>query len=632
MAPMTHSNMLSNDEFSFYRPRLESGSSFIYKFPESHAQPASTATSTPTSLAFLEVENSGEELFNQEQSSPYKIWQMSKTCPKAHFYPRSEAVNNRLDVREQLCFNSRAQDSPVDFSPQEVHNNASENESKDQLEHSTLNPSLACNQSNGDQSMTDRATMGELIARLRGNLTGQGSTFTAPSGTIPAHSSETVMSSFTFNRIDLPTSNSLQQYTTDSSLAEPTFRLPLLTDKDFPFLNQRPSLREEGRHGAETNQFIRSDFNDKIEKISCCPSQNQNYNPSSNPGLLTKRLANAEVIKVLFEDDGGRTVLDLGISHSRVINHHPSFITGSSHDSTMGATEVAISNQAAVPNFLDTVEFGQAQKVLSNPEQQAKLYTFQATLNGFDGYHLKKQKIHHEDVSEKSWKPICFESNKNAGPIQEPSDKRFNGLEGTIAEVTSMAERSSSGNSESLSSRLNTRDIPKPQEPLKQDYIHVRARRGQATDSHSLAERVRREKISERMKFLQDLVPGCSKVTGKAMMLDEIINYVQSLQRQVEFLSMKLAALNPRLDMDLDYLLDRQTAQSSRQYTTDLAVILEEANHNSRFDQMPQLQSQVGSLGINLSDSNLRGVCTSVGSAAVYSDSFIEVQRHSSFQ
>ncbi|XP_019188719.1 PREDICTED: transcription factor bHLH62-like isoform X2 [Ipomoea nil] len=91
----------------------------------------------------------------------------------------------------------------------------------------------------------------------------------------------------------------------------------------------------------------------------------------------------------------------------------------------------------------------------------------------------------------------------------------------------------------------------KPPEPPK-DYIHVRARRGQATDSHSLAERVRREKISERMKLLQDLVPGCNKVTGKALMLDEIINYVQSLQRQVEFLSMKLASVNPRLDFNID--------------------------------------------------------------------------------
>ncbi|KAG4157504.1 hypothetical protein ERO13_D02G065866v2 [Gossypium hirsutum] len=38
--------------------------------------------------------------------------------------------------------------------------------------------------------------------------------------------------------------------------------------------------------------------------------------------------------------------------------------------------------------------------------------------------------------------------------------------------------------------------------------------------------KVRREKISERMKYLQDLVPGYNKITGKAGMLNEIINYV----------------------------------------------------------------------------------------------------------
>ncbi|XP_042024083.1 transcription factor BHLH089-like isoform X2 [Salvia splendens] len=64
---------------------------------------------------------------------------------------------------------------------------------------------------------------------------------------------------------------------------------------------------------------------------------------------------------------------------------------------------------------------------------------------------------------------------------------------------------------------------PKLEELPKQDYIHVRARRGQATDSHSLAERARREKISERMKILQDIVPGCNK-----------------------FLSMKLETVNSR--------------------------------------------------------------------------------------
>ncbi|CDY20659.1 BnaC08g13990D [Brassica napus] len=100
------------------------------------------------------------------------------------------------------------------------------------------------------------------------------------------------------------------------------------------------------------------------------------------------------------------------------------------------------------------------------------------------------------------------------------------------------------------------------EEAPEKNYIHMRARRGQATNSHSLAERVRREKISERMRLLQELVPGCNKITGKAVMLDEIINYVQSLQQQVEFLSMKLATVNPELNIDIDRILAKDLMQS----------------------------------------------------------------------
>ncbi|VFQ59308.1 unnamed protein product [Cuscuta campestris] len=85
-------------------------------------------------------------------------------------------------------------------------------------------------------------------------------------------------------------------------------------------------------------------------------------------------------------------------------------------------------------------------------------------------------------------------------------------------------------------------------------YVHVRARRGQATNSHSLAERARREKINEKMKLLQELVPGCNKISGTAMVLDEIINHVQFLQRQVEFLSMSLAAVNSRISFNIENL------------------------------------------------------------------------------
>ncbi|KAF3596552.1 hypothetical protein DY000_02022829 [Brassica cretica] len=113
------------------------------------------------------------------------------------------------------------------------------------------------------------------------------------------------------------------------------------------------------------------------------------------------------------------------------------------------------------------------------------------------------------------------------------------------------------------------KDDAKPPDPPK-DYIHVRARRGQATDSHSLAERARREKISERMTLLQDLVPGCNRITGKAVMLDEIINYVQSLQRQVEFLSMKLATINPRMEFNPSAALSTEMVQPGEALTQSL--------------------------------------------------------------
>nr|GEV04782.1 transcription factor bHLH137-like [Tanacetum cinerariifolium] len=97
--------------------------------------------------------------------------------------------------------------------------------------------------------------------------------------------------------------------------------------------------------------------------------------------------------------------------------------------------------------------------------------------------------------------------------------------------------------------------------------MHVRARRGEATDSHSLAERVRREKISEKMKTLQAIVPGCDKITGKALILDEVINYVQSLQNEIQMLSLKLASVNPIYDYEAD--LEAFTIKPHQNMTTN---------------------------------------------------------------
>ncbi|KAL0358294.1 UNVERIFIED_CONTAM: Transcription factor [Sesamum angustifolium] len=94
----------------------------------------------------------------------------------------------------------------------------------------------------------------------------------------------------------------------------------------------------------------------------------------------------------------------------------------------------------------------------------------------------------------------------------------------------------------------------------------VRARRGQATDPHSIAERLRRERIAERMKALQELVPNANK-TDKASMLDEIIDYVKFLQLQVKVLSMSRlggAAVAPLVaDMSSEGRSGNGTAQTA---------------------------------------------------------------------
>ncbi|KAL5073457.1 hypothetical protein RYX36_012441 [Vicia faba] len=65
----------------------------------------------------------------------------------------------------------------------------------------------------------------------------------------------------------------------------------------------------------------------------------------------------------------------------------------------------------------------------------------------------------------------------------------------------------------------------------------IRAKRGCATHPRSIAERVRRTRISDRIRKLQELVPNMDKQTNTAEMLDEAVAYVKFLQNQIEELS-----------------------------------------------------------------------------------------------
>ncbi|KAL0364131.1 UNVERIFIED_CONTAM: Transcription factor [Sesamum angustifolium] len=129
--------------------------------------------------------------------------------------------------------------------------------------------------------------------------------------------------------------------------------------------------------------------------------------------------------------------------------------------------------------------------------------------------HNSRKRRDEDDCAKGGASTSNSNGNGNNNVLNEGDSKRLKAVGSNENRENKLEREGNSGK--------GTEQPAKPAEPSKQDYIHVRARRGQATDSHSLAERV----------------------IGKALVLDEIINYIQSLQHQVE-----LEAVNARGGID----------------------------------------------------------------------------------
>uniref|UniRef100_A0A0D9XMB4 BHLH domain-containing protein n=1 Tax=Leersia perrieri TaxID=77586 RepID=A0A0D9XMB4_9ORYZ len=72
----------------------------------------------------------------------------------------------------------------------------------------------------------------------------------------------------------------------------------------------------------------------------------------------------------------------------------------------------------------------------------------------------------------------------------------------------------------------------------------ISTKRSRAAAIHNESERKRRDRINQKMKTLQKLVPNSSKA-DKASMLDEVINYLKQLQAQVQVMSRMSSMMMP---------------------------------------------------------------------------------------
>lgn len=309
----------------------------------------------------------------------------------------------------------------------------------------------------------------------------------------------------------IPLSSNLPAMPGDPGFAERAARFSSFGSRSF---NGRISQFGVNNNGSNTNTNTTTSFNNNNNNVELCYRSNTNTNTSnlSGSGKLQRVSSSPSLIKAAGSDEAENNKNSLLFQNnerkqSGNCNQEQGEFSNSRDNSSISGQ-----NQA--------VEIGSNRKRKAAPPK-GKSKEIQSP--------LPKVVENGEDLSAKRSKSEESDDTKTEETRRDDGKKQSNANQ-------------------------------KPPEAPK-DYIHVRARRGQATDSHSLAERVRREKISERMKLLQDLVPGCDKVTGKALMLDEIINYVQSLQRQVEFLSMKLSSVNPRLEFNMGNLFSKDVIQ-----------------------------------------------------------------------
>ncbi|XP_066350562.1 transcription factor PIF5-like isoform X3 [Miscanthus floridulus] len=70
-------------------------------------------------------------------------------------------------------------------------------------------------------------------------------------------------------------------------------------------------------------------------------------------------------------------------------------------------------------------------------------------------------------------------------------------------------------------------------------------RRSRSAEFHNFSERRRRDRINEKLKALQELLPNCTK-TDKVSMLDEAIDYLKSLQLQLQMPPLRPSGQQPR--------------------------------------------------------------------------------------
>ncbi|XP_051132931.1 transcription factor UNE10 isoform X2 [Andrographis paniculata] len=166
--------------------------------------------------------------------------------------------------------------------------------------------------------------------------------------------------------------------------------------------------------------------------------------------------------------------------------------------------------------------------------------------------NCKTAQNHNHNISVSESTPTCRDRRRVTATFDTAGERELSGAGGfTFTSLWSPEENTSSGkdypkttsgedpdsvchSQSQLEVADNEREVVKKK--AGNGKSSVSTKRSRAAAIHNQSERKRRDRINQRMKTLQKMVPNSSK-TDKASILDEVIDYLKQLQAQVQMLS-----------------------------------------------------------------------------------------------
>ncbi|KAL9144986.1 hypothetical protein ABFS82_13G010300 [Erythranthe guttata] len=288
----------------------------------------------------------------------------------------------------------------------------------------------------------------------------------------------------------------------------------------------------------------------------------------------------SDLMELLWQN--GELVLHSQTNHRKIINDDPSYKSKQSHNtnnrvSTSGATEISntfiqddeTSSWIDCPidesfekefcaNFLSDGIPLQCENVLFSPPPRFESFNNSNSNNNSNcnnqEMHVQKRRAENGGVPECSGRTFgsshCA-SNQVVDKVKSSESMERETIGQAIASCSGGSGNSSFWKTSSPCSNDTTnghkrksRDVEESE--CRSDATELESgsgnksrtnRRTRVAEVHNLSERRRRDRINEKMKALQELIPHSNK-SDKASMLDEAIEYMKSLQLQLQLMWM----------------------------------------------------------------------------------------------